>query len=133
MMELMVAMVISIFGIMALLALHVSLAQGTNTAAVSTEAVTIGNETLEDLRTLRATDMMAKLTGDSATVPNVTVTPYATVSGRTQTYTVSVTVTTAAGSTNVWLIRVLVTWTDDGSGTAHTLPFEAIRTVQEAL
>ena len=63
----------------------------------------------------------------------VTVNPYTTVAGRTQSYTTAVTVTTAAGSANLWLLRVVVSWTDDGSTTAHSIPFEVIRTTQEAL
>ena len=132
-MELLVTMVITIFGIMALMALHVSIAQGTNGAAVAQEAITVGNETLEDLRGLRPTDMMARLTGNPASVPTVTVSPYATVAGRTQSYTTAVTVTAVAGSANLWLLRVVVSWTDDGSSAAHAMPFEVIRTVQEAL
>ncbi len=68
MVELMVTMVISLFGSMALLALHVSIAQGTNSTAVTQEAINIGNQTVEELRTLRPTDMMLKLTGNSASV-----------------------------------------------------------------
>jgi Tfp pilus assembly protein PilV len=132
-MELMVTMVVSLFGIMALMALHVSIAQGTNATSVTQEAISIGNATLEDLRTLRSTDMMAKITGNATSTPTVQNDTYATIAGRTQSYTVAVGVTTTASSANLWKLRVVVSWTDDGSGTAHTMPFEIIRTTQEAL
>ena len=133
MVELMVTMVVSLFGIMALLALHVSIAQGTNQASVTQEAINVGNQTIEELRTLRPTDMMLKLTGNAASVPPLTVAPYATIAGRTQSYTVNVSVSQGAGSSGLWLIRATVTWTDDGSSAAHSVPFEVIRTSAEAL
>lgn len=133
MVELMVTMVISLFGIMALLALHVSIAQGTNQASVTQEAINVGNQTVEELRTLRPSDMMLKLTGNASSVPPLNVAPYATIAGRTQSYTVSVSVTQAAGSSGLWLIRASVDWTDDGSTASHSLPFEVIRTSAEAL
>ena len=36
-------------------------------------------------------------------------------------------------SGNLWRIRVEVKWTEDTSTASHTLPFEVIRTAQEAL
>lgn len=129
--ELLIAMVVTIFGVMAMMALHVSLAQGTNTATVTQEAVVFGNQTIEELRGKRATDMMQALTGSSTNIPPVSVSTYKTVVGRTQSFTIDVDV--AAVATNLWRIRVVVNWTDDSGATPHAIPFELIRTVQEVL
>jgi hypothetical protein len=48
-------------------------------------------------------------------------------------YTVDVHVAGVGTSGNLWRVRVEVKWTEDTSTAQHMLPFEVIRTSEEAL
>jgi prepilin-type N-terminal cleavage/methylation domain-containing protein len=133
--ELLVTMVVTIFGLMAIMALHVSLTEGNNAANRAAEATAIGAQTLESLRSQRSSDMMQTLTGSSTATPPVDVAPYITETGRNgMTYTIDVHVSTTASSSTLWRIRAVVSWTDDDvTASTHSLALEILRTQQDAL
>jgi prepilin-type N-terminal cleavage/methylation domain-containing protein len=132
--ELMITIVVTLFSLMGILGLHLTLTRGNDSASRSAEAVAVGMKEIESLRKQRSTDMMNTLTGSSATLPPVVKTNFFTALGRNAvSYQVDVNVTTVGTSGNLWLIRVLVSWTDDGSTAIHSVPVELIRTVQEVL
>jgi prepilin-type N-terminal cleavage/methylation domain-containing protein len=133
-MELLIAMVVTVFGLMGIMALHISLTQGTDTVNRTQEAVSIGAQVAESLRGQRGTDMAKTLTGSSTALPPYSVTNFMTKLGRNGvSYTVDVQVTAMGASSNLWKIRVVTNWTDDASNQTHALPIEMIRTAQEAL
>ncbi len=131
MMELLITLVISVFALMGILALHVSLSHGTTRASQVQEAVAIGAKVIETLRGKRPGDLSTEVTG-SAAAPPYTNASYATMLGRNGlSYTVGVDVSSPA--TGLWLLHVDVSWTDDVTGDTTTLPLELIRTSREAL
>lgn len=133
--ELLVTMVVTIFGLMAIMALHVSLTAGNNVAGRAAEANAIGAQTLESLRGQRTSDMMQTLTGNANALPPVDVAPYITQTGRNGvTYSIDVHVSTYASSSTLWRVRVVVNWTDDNAvNNAHSIALELLRTQQDAL
>lgn len=139
--ELLLTLTVTTIGLVGLLALHLSVSRGNDGASRSAEAQQISTTTLESLRAQSTADMMLTLTGNAAAVPPQTVT-LPTVAGRAgMTYTRTVTVTSVPGaSTNLWKIRVVTGWTEDGgsAGAAgglydHFIAVEVIRTLEEAL
>ncbi|MDB4959439.1 MAG: hypothetical protein JWO36_7008 [Myxococcales bacterium] len=132
--ELLITMVVTVFGLMGVLALHISLTQGNDSASRSQEAVAIGAQVLEQLRSQRIDQMTKTLTGSTTATPPINVTNFATKLGRNGvSYQVDVHVVTANVTGNLWRIRVEVIWTDDSSSLSHDIPLEIIRTVQDAL
>ena len=133
-MELLITMVITIFGLMGVMALHISLTQGNDTVNRTQEAVAIGSQALETLREMRPTDMAKALTGSSTATPPYSLTNFTTKLGRNGvSYSVDVSVTAMGATSNLWRIRVVTNWVDDAGNQAHALPIELIRTAQEAL
>ena len=139
--ELLITLSVTTIGLIGLLSLHLSVTRGNDGASRSAEAQQIGASILEGLRSQSATGMMAALTGSSATLPPVTA-PLITVAGRAgMTFTVARSVTALAGaSSNLWRIRVVTSWAEDGATLGsnggqldHSLALEVIRTVEEAL
>lgn len=131
MIELLVTLVITVFGMMGLLAAHRSLSQGASQSSHTQEAVAVGTQVMEQLRGTRPTDLGRAVTGQAATPPYSN-DSYATIAGRTGIqYGVDVAVSPAA--TNLWRIRVVVGWDDDDGGAPHSLAFELLRTSREAL
>jgi Tfp pilus assembly protein PilV len=131
MVELLVTLGVTVFGLMGVLSLHTSLSTGANLAGQSQEAVAVGAQVMETLRSKRPAALCDEVMNGTASVP-CTNTTYTTVLGRnSMSYAVSVDVSVAA--TNLWLVRVEVSWTDDQSGDSHMVPLELLRTSQEAL
>ncbi|HZJ68098.1 MAG TPA: prepilin-type N-terminal cleavage/methylation domain-containing protein [Kofleriaceae bacterium] len=139
--ELLITLSVTTIGLIGLLSLHLSVTRGNDGASRSAEAQQIGAGILEGLRAQSATRMMGDLTGSQASVPPV-VAPVITVTGRAgMTFTVARSVTALTGaSTNLWKIRVVTSWAEDGGtfgsngGTLdHSLALEVVRTVEEAL
>jgi prepilin-type N-terminal cleavage/methylation domain-containing protein len=139
--ELLITLSVTTIGLIGLLSLHLSVTRGNDGASRSAEAQQIGAGILEGLRSQSATGMMLTLTGSSATQPPVTAAAF-TVAGRAgMTFTVVREVTALTGaSSNLWRIRVVTSWAEDGgtfgsnSGQLdHSLALEVIRTVEEAL
>jgi prepilin-type N-terminal cleavage/methylation domain-containing protein len=139
--ELLITLSVTTIGLIGLLSLHLSVARGNDGASRSAEAQQIGAGVLEGLRSQSATGMMLTLTGSSATQPPVTAAAF-TVAGRAgMTFTVVREVTALVGaSSNLWRIRVVTSWAEDGGTFGsnggqldHSLALEVIRTVEEAL
>ena len=131
MIELLIALVITVFGLMGLLALHGSLTRGAGAATQSQEAVSIAGQAIELFRSKRAPDLAQELTGSALSSPPFDRTNYMSVIGRNGlTYTVDVAVTLYQ---TMWKIRVEVRWTDEASGEERTMPFEILRPSGEAL
>lgn len=131
MMELLLSLAVTVFGLMAVLALHTSLSAGSNLTGQSQEAVAAGAQVMETLRSKRPSVLCNEIMNGTATVPCTNAT-YATVLGRNGTsYSVGAAVTIP--STNLWRVRVEVSWTNDADGATHTVPLEMLRTSKEAL
>jgi prepilin-type N-terminal cleavage/methylation domain-containing protein len=139
--ELLITLSVTTIGLIGLLSLHLSVARGNDGASRSAEAQQIGAGVLEGLRAQSATGMMGTLTGSTTTQPPV-VAPVITFPGRAgMTFTVARSVTALVGaSSNLWRIRVVTSWTEDGGVFGanggqldHALALEVIRTVEEAL
>jgi type IV pilus assembly protein PilV len=130
-MELLITMVVTVFGLMGVMSLHVSMTRGNDTAGRTQEAISIGGQMMETLRSERPADMMTAL---SATAPPVDIAPWVTVAGRNGlSYTVDVHISAVAGNTNLWKIRLEVKWTDDGSTVERMIPIELVRNNRDAL
>lgn len=131
MLELLVTLVISVFALMGILGLHVSLSQGGTRAGQIQEAVAVGSRVMETLRGKHPAELAVEVTGSHASVPYSNPS-YATILGRNGlSYTVGVQV--SSPSNGLWLLHVDVTWTDDASGDTTTLPLELVRTARDAL
>jgi Tfp pilus assembly protein PilV len=139
--ELLLTLTVTTIGLIGLLSLHLSIARGNDLATRSSEAASIGNAALEQLRAARIPDMMQQLTGNPAATPPINVN-FGTVVGRNgMTFRRQVKVTQLNNaSTSLWLVRVEVGWTEDGaaqgadSGTLdHMIASEVVRTVEDAL
>lgn len=132
MIELMVTLVVTTFGLMGLLAMNQTFSRGSTSAYQSQEAVTIGQRVVEDLRAKRTADFVTALTGSTAASPPFARDAYTSLAGRNGlTYTVDVAV--ASVSPTLWRMRVVVHWTDDGTGAAKQLALELLRASTEAL
>jgi prepilin-type N-terminal cleavage/methylation domain-containing protein len=130
MIELLVTLVITVFGLMGLIAAHRTLSSGAGSSARAQEAVSIGTQVMEQLRNTRPAELARAVTGAAATPP-YTNDDYATIAGRNSVpYDVDVAVTPVAD--NLWRIRVEVGWADDDA-TPRMLGFELMRTTREAL
>jgi prepilin-type N-terminal cleavage/methylation domain-containing protein len=140
-MELLVTLSVTTIGLIGLMGLHLSIARSNDDAARSAEAQAIATQELESLRAQLIPDMMTTLAGTATALPPVTNTTLGTVTGRSgMTYRRVVKVTAPSTSSNLWLVRVEVSWTEDGAVAGanggqldHTLAVEVLRTVQEAL
>ena len=131
MLELLITLAVTVFGLMGVLSLHATLTTGANLTAQSQEATAAGTEIMETLRSKRPSQLCNEVVHGTAAVP-CTNAAYTTVIGRNgMSYSVGVDVSVAA--TNLWLVRVEVTWTDDANGQPHTVPLEMLRTSKEAL
>lgn len=132
MVELMVTLVISVFMLMGMLGLNVVFSRGTVSANQTQEAVIVGQRVIEELRSRRTSDFLTALGGNASSTPPLTRDGYTTITGRNGTpYTADVEVT--AVSATLWRIRVVVSWTEDGSTRPRELPFELLRPSAEAL
>lgn len=131
MIELLIALVITVFGLMGVLALHGTLTQGTGAATQSQEAVSIAKQAIELFRSKRNPDLAQELTGSQLSTPPFSRDNYVSVIGRNGlTYTVDVDVTLYQ---TMWKVRVEVHWTDEATGEEKMMPFELLRPSAEAL
>ena len=137
----MITLAVTTIGLVGLLSLHLSIARGNDNASRASEAQQLANQTLETLRAQRTADLMTSLTGSPTSAPPIDVTLSSVVGRANMTYRRRVVITTLnAASTSLWLMRVEVSYTEDGgsAGAAggsldHTMAAELIRTVEEAL
>lgn len=139
--ELLITLSVTTIGLIGLLSLHLSVARGNDGASRSAEAQQIGAQQIETLRALSATGMMNALTGNPNALPPQAEAQF-TVTGRANmTFRVRRSVSALTGaSSNLWKIRVVTSWTEDGAAAGanggqldHSLALEVIRTVEEAL
>lgn len=132
MVELMITLVVTMFGLMGLVGLNATFSHSSQTLNQTQEAVAVGKQVLEDLRAKRTADLVVALTGSTASTPPFDRTAFTSVAGRNgMTYTVDVNV--AAVTATLWRMRVTVQWTDDTDGRERELPLELIRSSTEAL
>lgn len=130
-MELMVSLVVTMFALTGLVALNVTFSRGSNTLNQSQEAVSVGKLVLEELRGKRTAELLAELTGSTASAPPFDRPSYKALSGRNgMTYSVDVSVATVTAT--LWRMRVVVRWNDD-TNEAQALPLELLRPSTEAL
>ncbi len=130
-MELMVALVVTMFALMGLVALNTTFSQGSAALNQSQEAVSVGKLVLEELRGKRTAELLTELTGSTAATPPFDRTSYKSLAGRNgMTYTVDVAV--ASVTATLWRMRVVVRWTDD-TNQSKQLPLELLRPSTEAL
>jgi prepilin-type N-terminal cleavage/methylation domain-containing protein len=132
MVELLITLVITMFGLMGLVALNTTFSRSSQNMNQTQEAVAIGKRVLEELRGKRTADLVTALTGSTAAAPPIDRASYTALPGRTgMTYTVDVNV--ASVTPTLWRMRVLVHWTDDTDGSTRALPLELLRPSTEAL
>jgi prepilin-type N-terminal cleavage/methylation domain-containing protein len=140
-MELLITMAVTIIGLMGLLSLHLTTSRGVDVAGRSGEAVSIAQQTVEDLRSRAYKDMVESLTGNRNSSLPLDIT-LSTVAGRRgMTYARRAVVQEMTiFSPDLIRIRVEISWTDDGAvaGTNngaydHVVALELIRTRQETL
>ena len=132
MLELLITLLVTVFGLMGAMALHSSLTAGNTYASRAQEASAVGAEVMEQLRAKRTIDLAVALTGSPTAVPPITRSNYTSVIGRNGlTYTTDVTVTLF--SSTLWKVRVVTKWTDESNGDAMTLPIELLKPSSEAL
>jgi prepilin-type N-terminal cleavage/methylation domain-containing protein len=138
--ELLITLSVTTIGLVGLLSLHLSVARGNDGASRAAEAQQLCATELEKLRSQSATEMMTTLTGSAGAVPPA-IAPVVTFAGRAgMTFTVTRSVSLVAGSANLWRVRVVTQWAEDGGVLGanggqldHGIALEVIRTVEEAL
>lgn len=131
--ELMVALAITVLALAGLMSLHVSMMKGNRSAANTAEASTLGQEALEELRGMTMSDIIT-----TYGILPILDEPMDTVSGqRGLTYTRTLTI--SAISDNLLWMRLVIEWADDGADPTvvdeqykHAVAFEIIRTRLEA-
>lgn len=130
--ELLVAMTVTIIGLLGLLSLHTTTMDGTASSAQFSEGSTFAREMMEDMRARS----IAQLEGDFGPLP---ITTSDVVSGRAnQTYTRTISLTPTPVSPDLVLMRVVVNWTEAGAIPGsddgrydHAVTLELLRTRQE--
>lgn len=132
MVELMITLAVTMFGLMGLIALNTTFSRSSQTMNRSQEGVAVGKQVIEELRAKRTAELVTALTGTVAATPPFSRTGYTTVAGRNGlSYTVDVDVT--AVTSTLWRMRVEVEWTDDTDGSTRSVPLELIRASTEAM
>jgi len=132
MLELLITLLVTVFGLMGAMALHSSLTAGNTYASRTQEASAVGAQVMESLRAKRTKELSTALTGSPLSVPPMTRLNYASIAGRNAlTYTVDVSV--AQFSSTLWKLRVVVKWTDESTGDPRMFPIELITPSSEAL
>ncbi len=132
MVELLITLVVSMFGLMGLVALNTTFSRSGQAMSQTQEAVSIGKGVIENLRSKRTAEFVTDLTGSTASTPPFDRTSYTSQAGRNGlTYTVDVNV--SAVTATLWRMRVLVHWTDDTDGRMREVPLELVRPTTEAL
>jgi len=137
--ELLVALSVTVIGLIGLLSLHVSTMKGNRSASRSAEATAIGQQTVEELRGLPVNGVIDSIVSRHGPLPIVdaVLDPVDGRAGMIYSRTLDV---TPIPDTDMVLMRVEVTWADDGADPAtapvelvHTSSFELARSTLEAL
>jgi prepilin-type N-terminal cleavage/methylation domain-containing protein len=139
--ELLLTLSVTTIGLIGLMALHLSIARGNDMSNRTAEASSIANGLLEQLRAARASDMVFQITGNASDTPPIDQ-DMGPVTGRANMpFGRRVLVTSLPNaSTNLWLVRVEIGWTEDGAAQSanrgaldHTIAVEVVRTVEDEL
>jgi len=132
MIELLVTLAITVFGLTGALALHNSLSSGNASSAQMMEATVVGAQVMESLRSKRTLEVATELTGSPMTPAPFSRSNYTSVIGRNGlSYTMDVDV--VALSATLWRVRVEVHWADDVTQEVRTLPIELLRPSTESM
>lgn len=139
--ELLITLSVTTIGLIGLLSLHLSIARGNDGASRAAEAEQITVTALEQLRAQGIQDMMKTLTGNSLAAPPAYAAAYTAQGRGGMTYSIVRSVTALNGaSANLWRIRVVTSWTEDGAAAGanggqldHQIALEIIRTVEDSL
>jgi prepilin-type N-terminal cleavage/methylation domain-containing protein len=135
--ELLVTMAVTVIGLLGLMAMYVATAKGNESTARSSEAVSIAQDTLEELRSTSMTKLVAEFgQADLPIDANLD-----TVAGRDgTTYNRHVLVNELAVSRDLVKLRVEVTWSDDNAQAGsdngahdHRIGLEIVRSTIEGL
>jgi prepilin-type N-terminal cleavage/methylation domain-containing protein len=135
--ELLITMAVTVIGLLGLMAMYVATAKGNEATARSSAAVTVAQETLEELRSLSMEQLVATFGQNDLPIDG----NLDTVAGRDgTTYSRHVTVDElSAVSRDLVKLRVEVSWTEDnaaGPGSepyAHKVGLEIVRSTIEGL
>lgn len=133
--ELLVTLAVTVIGLAGLMSLHVAMMKGNRTASNTTEASVIGQETLEELRSMSLASIAT--TYGALPIIDVEMDPAPGKAGRLLTYKRYLSVNPVSGNL-VWM-RIAIVWADDGADPdtvddqyRHELALEVIRTSLEA-
>jgi prepilin-type N-terminal cleavage/methylation domain-containing protein len=136
--ELLITMAITVIGLLGLMAMYVATAKGNEATARSSAAVTVGQETLEELRSMSMETLVARFNQTDLPIHA----DLDTVAGRDgTTYNRHVDVIEVDQiSRDLVKLRVEVSWTDDNAAAsadngayAHRVGLEIIRSTIEGL
>jgi type IV pilus modification protein PilV len=140
--EILVAMTVTIMGLAGLMSLYTTTAQGNSRAARTVMASTVGQQTMEELRSLPVQTPVDRYQGDTlesllGTIPGFDV-PLDDITQANTVYKRVVSVDQPLA--NLLRVRVVVSWTDEGAADTttdsrlkHSIVLESIRTRQDLL
>jgi prepilin-type N-terminal cleavage/methylation domain-containing protein len=134
--EVLVGMTITLIGLAGALSLHTTMANGNATAARTSRATAIAEQTLEDLRGSTIEQLIADY-GDTPTLP-IDGAEVGEVEEAGVVFARFLDVTETPNDPDLVRVRVEVRWLDTGGVSSdgqydHTISFELIRTKTEAL
>jgi prepilin-type N-terminal cleavage/methylation domain-containing protein len=141
--EILVAMTVTIVGLAGLMSLYTTTAQGNSRAARTVMASTVGQQTMEELRSLPVQTPVTGYQGDTLEsrlggIPAVDVPLLPDVTQANTLYKRVVSVDQPLA--NLLRVRVVVSWTDEGAADTttdsrlkHSIVLESIRTRQDLL
>jgi prepilin-type N-terminal cleavage/methylation domain-containing protein len=135
MIELLITMTVTLIGLAGLLAMTVSVAKGNRGASQSSEALSIGQATLEDLRAMPVTEI------ETGFGPVPIDAAMADVTGRAnQVFHRQLLVTNIDLGADLILIQVVTSWTEEGAQQGaeggkydHAITLEVVRARAEVL
>ncbi len=139
--ELLVALTVTVIGLAGLLSLHVAVLKGNQNASRTGEATTVAQQTLEDLRAMPIGGSPQSIVARYGALPitDVTMDPVDGRAGMVYIRRLWVNELTSV-SEDLVMIRIEVHWTDDGAdpngadeSVKHKIALELVRTRQEGL
>ena len=141
--ELLIAMSITVFGLLGLVSLHRTTIQGNQVASSMVEATTIAQRTMEEIRSIpvQSPDPTIETLSTMYPVWPVTDAPMSDVTNsRGDTYLRFLSLRELAISPELVMVRIEVRWSDNGADPTainpllnHSIAMEMIRTRQEEL
>jgi prepilin-type N-terminal cleavage/methylation domain-containing protein len=137
MVEVLVTLSMAVFGMMGALGMHLATLRANEQAAISSEAVNFAHQTIEEVRGLSVTQLVARYDTDGQ-LPLDHDFDGTTLAGRVTTFQRRLVVEPNPESPDLLRIRVEVWWGDDGAAlddvaNRRTIALEVLRTRQEVL